>query len=93
MLTSSLHMLTELCKFAQAPGEDGSEGDCGDQGMLASARGLTSWLRLAAARYEATLARNPVFAELTPDDKSYFKGLLGEGGVIDDQTALDATNE
>lgn len=39
-----------------------------------------------------TVQRNPSFSSINPDDISYFKTILGDRGVVQDELALDSAN-
>lgn len=40
-----------------------------------------------------SITRDPKFARVQPRDLEYFKSVLGDNGVITDDTALQALNE
>lgn len=52
--------------------------------------GFESWTSRIHYRHFATamIQRNPAFSTLNSDDVNYFKGILGEKNVIEDEDAL-----
>ncbi|KAL4644312.1 hypothetical protein ACB092_02G156200 [Castanea dentata] len=55
-----------------------------------SSSGFESWTSRIHYRHFATamIQRNPAFSSLNSDDINYFKGILGEKNVIEDEDAL-----
>lgn len=40
-----------------------------------------------------TVTRNPAYSELNEDDVQYFKDVLGQRGVVEDELALESMNK